>query len=229
MQDPVLADRNALVEQWRFLPAHVLQKIKHLACVERACWDDLISEGMIALIEAANHYDPQRGVLFSTYAFTVIQRAMVRAAEQQWKPEVELDPSVLLLLARDDVTGVFDRAEQEHNQTLVSLAFGVLTPRQQTVLCMYFGCGGYESRTMQEVGNAIGRTREAVRKIINRSLLALKEELLRLAPGHWPSSPAPSGDAKAQARPESGLGYFRDGRRLSRNGRYSCARAASPR
>lgn len=39
-------------------------------------WDDLIQEAIIALIRAVDTYDPDRGARFSTYAVTVISRAL---------------------------------------------------------------------------------------------------------------------------------------------------------
>ncbi len=50
-----------------------------------------------------------------------------------------------------------------------------LNEKQRNVLCRRFGFGGYERQTLEEVGEAIGFTRERVRQIQMSALKALRE------------------------------------------------------
>jgi RNA polymerase nonessential primary-like sigma factor len=50
-----------------------------------------------------------------------------------------------------------------------------LNEKQREVLCRRFGLGGYERETLEEVGHAIGLTRERVRQIQMSGLKALRE------------------------------------------------------
>ncbi len=50
-----------------------------------------------------------------------------------------------------------------------------LSEKQYEVLCRRFGLGGYERETLEEVGRAIGLTRERVRQIQMSGLKALRE------------------------------------------------------
>ncbi len=50
-----------------------------------------------------------------------------------------------------------------------------LSDKQREVLCRRFGLGGYERQTLEEVGEAIGLTRERVRQIQMTGLKALRE------------------------------------------------------
>jgi RNA polymerase nonessential primary-like sigma factor len=50
-----------------------------------------------------------------------------------------------------------------------------LNEKQRDVLCRRFGFGGYERQTLEEVGEAIGFTRERVRQIQMSALKALRE------------------------------------------------------
>ena len=49
-----------------------------------------------------------------------------------------------------------------------------LEPREKLILKMRFGLDGYRARTLEEVSQAIGRTRERVRQIQNQALTKLK-------------------------------------------------------
>lgn len=54
-------------------------------------------------------------------------------------------------------------------------AMRFLNEKQREVLCRRFGLGGYERQTLDEVGQAIGLTRERVRQIQIHALRALRE------------------------------------------------------
>ena len=52
-----------------------------------------------------------------------------------------------------------------------------LNEKQREVLSRRFGLGGYERQTLEEVGHAVGLTRERVRQIQMSALKALREIL----------------------------------------------------
>jgi RNA polymerase nonessential primary-like sigma factor len=54
-----------------------------------------------------------------------------------------------------------------------------LNEKQKDVLCRRFGLGGYERETLEEVGQAIGLTRERVRQIQMSGLKALREIMMK--------------------------------------------------
>lgn len=49
-----------------------------------------------------------------------------------------------------------------------------LTPRERLIVAQYYGLDGHEPRTLEEVGDAIGLTRERVRQIIAAALRRLR-------------------------------------------------------
>jgi RNA polymerase sigma factor (sigma-70 family) len=49
--------------------------------------EDLISWGMIGLVQAARAWDPERAASFSTLACRAIQRMIIRGVRREWKPE----------------------------------------------------------------------------------------------------------------------------------------------
>ena len=79
-------DRNALIESHVALVEHVVLRLsagfpRH---VDRS---ELVSAGMIGLVEAADRYDPSRGIPFSRFAATRIRGAMLDAVRTaDWAP-----------------------------------------------------------------------------------------------------------------------------------------------
>ena len=49
--------------------------------------DDLVSWGMMGLVNAARAFDPRRSRSFSTLACRAIERMIIRGVSREWKPE----------------------------------------------------------------------------------------------------------------------------------------------
>ena len=49
--------------------------------------EDLVSWGLIGLVQAARAWDPERAASFSTLACRAIQRMIIRGVRREWKPE----------------------------------------------------------------------------------------------------------------------------------------------
>src|SRR5919199_519694 len=49
--------------------------------------EDLISWGLIGLVQAARAWDPARSGSFSTLACKAIERMIIRGVRREWKPE----------------------------------------------------------------------------------------------------------------------------------------------
>lgn len=91
----------------------------------------------------------------------------------------ENSSSKLLIEALADKNAI-DPAEALSNENLHSSlenCLNQLNEKQKEVLCRRFGLGGYERQTLEEVGQAVGLTRERVRQIQMTALKALKEIL----------------------------------------------------
>lgn len=63
--DPAL--REEIILRFAPLTHYVLARLGYTP-PSKADYDDLISQGLLGLIDAVDHYDPSRGVRFSTYA-----------------------------------------------------------------------------------------------------------------------------------------------------------------
>lgn len=72
-----------------------------------------------------------------------------------------------------------DLLADEHLTKNLEECLSELNEKQREVLCRRFGIGGYERETLEEVGQAIGLTRERVRQIQMSGLKALREIMIK--------------------------------------------------
>ena len=146
--------------------------------------DDLVSEGAIGLMKAAQKFDPSRGKPFVTFAAPYIRHSIEAAiqrldTDQQLRSTDESLPvgsanNYTLLNVLEDVNaGKADETAEENTLTDDLLrAMHVLSEREQRVLNLYYG-NGYERQTMAEIGEVMQLTRERVRQIRNQALRKL--------------------------------------------------------
>jgi RNA polymerase primary sigma factor len=201
--------------------------------------EDLVAEGNLGLIRAAERFDPERGTRFSTYAsFWVRQairqhlataarpvhlpaylggllgrwgRAAGRLRDLLGRPpsaeevadalglsagEIERSRAALRACAecaqnnpwdegRPAVEALADPRAVPPEATLAAAeeAEGVravldkMGPRRAAVLRLRYGLGGGVPRTLQEIGESLGITREAVRQLERRALAELADAL----------------------------------------------------
>jgi RNA polymerase sigma factor (sigma-70 family) len=163
--------------------------------------EDLISEGNFGLIEAAERFDPGRGVRFVSYATWWIKKYMLRALERHAHftstpqpgsapPEgrrAGRGPRIRIISlhefmqdsgARDVIETLGSEAadgpeEQMLEHQLAEALASVLDrmpPRESEILAEHYGLAGREPRTLQEIGENYGLTRERVRQLELRAL-----------------------------------------------------------
>lgn len=75
-----IEERNAMAVKWMGLPLKVYQKMLHLTTVRRMGGDEAKGVGTLALLKAAETWDPERGVPFKNYACFVIRNEILSAA-----------------------------------------------------------------------------------------------------------------------------------------------------
>jgi RNA polymerase nonessential primary-like sigma factor len=77
-----------------------------------------------------------------------------------------------------------DVLDAEHFTETLDSCMEEINEKQREVLCRRFGLAGYERETLEEVGKAVGLTRERVRQI-QMSALKLLREILRKKGVEW--------------------------------------------
>lgn len=152
--------------------------------------DDLVSEGAIGLMKAADKYDANRGKPFVTFAAPYIRRSIENAIKRtsidadtrstdESLPVGSRNNFTLLNVLEDANAPRADAGLEESVLTdeMVS-AIDLLDERQQAVIIRYFGIG-CERQTMSEIAENLSFKRERVRQIRDQALRKLKKVTTR--------------------------------------------------
>lgn len=131
---------------------------------------DLVQEGRIALWQAILHYDPERGIAFSTYAWRAIQRRIWSAVARAQRP-----PGYPMSMAPPDPLDQAEAvAQRAAIRSALQEAMGYLPQRLYEVLTVVYGLDGQPPRSMAALARDYGVTRECVRQWRNDALALLR-------------------------------------------------------
>ena len=83
--------------------------------------------------------------------------------------------SLVEVIADKNAVDPADYLANEFLNESIEACLAELSEKQREVLCRRFGLGGYERQTLEEVGQAVGLTRERVRQIQMNALKALRK------------------------------------------------------
>ena len=142
--------------------------------------DDIVSEGMLGLIKAADTFDETKGYQFCTYAGLCIRNAMlmyIRKLNKHWNKEISLYASVgedsdgnLICYAdiiRSDSEDFFD----SYNKVLVKERIDKLPERDKEIIQAFLS--GYKQK---EIAAMIGVQQSSISRRIKRIKKKLKSE-----------------------------------------------------
>jgi len=146
--------------------------------------DEVCSEAMMALLRAADTFDPWRGFHFSTYACNAITRAFSRSALHESKRrskiagsfDVEYDHSEAASVHRAGQGALF----AERLQQALQLDNTALTDVEKTVLARRFPLEeGRQRQTLEDIGAQMRLSKERVRQIQLSAVAKLRRILAR--------------------------------------------------
>jgi RNA polymerase primary sigma factor len=152
--------------------------------------DDLVSEGAIGLMKAAEKYDASKGKPFVTFAASYIRRAIEKAigrlatdidtrSTDESLPIGSRNNYTLLNVLEDKNALQADATVEEATLTDDLLkCMNVLNEREQRVINLYYG-NGYERQTMAEIAETMELKRERVRQVRDQALRKLKKAAKR--------------------------------------------------
>ncbi|MBR1864067.1 MAG: sigma-70 family RNA polymerase sigma factor [Ruminococcus sp.] len=126
--------------------------------------DDLIQEGLIALLRSVNSFDEKKGS-FSAYAVTCMRNAMFGYLKGQKSGGEELSPELLEEQLCDDLSLIPENivVEQAQMEELYSRISPVLSQLEWQVFKLYLDGMGYE-----EIARRVGTDRKAVNNAVQR-------------------------------------------------------------
>lgn len=84
------------------------------------------------------------------------------------------------VIADDRATSPYQDLENKTNVDMVRQVIGILDPRETTILRYRFGLDGGGEKTLEEVGEKFGVTRERIRQIQNVALRKLRKKIEKL-------------------------------------------------
>lgn len=160
--------------------------------------DDLVAEGSMGLLQAAQKFDGTRGTRFAVYAAPFIRAAISKALDAQGLfriPAEERTPSsarrskalsvdapvggsselsLLHVLPDTHSPEADSRVEQDILAGDVRMALDVLDGRERKVVELYYGIGS-DRLTLAEIGQEMGLKRERVRQIRDRGVRRMRK------------------------------------------------------
>ena len=148
--------------------------------------EDLIQEGNLGLIVAAERFDTERGFRFSTYAVWWIRGYTSRAArdmEMNGREVLSLDMPVgedgdknlLDIIPDENTVSPCELAEKNELKQLVAEMVSCLRPRERRVIELCFGLNGTSEHSLKEIGEILGISKERVRQIEVKALGRLRK------------------------------------------------------
>lgn len=190
-----LRERNLLALKFAHLPMQTALRYRDSLPVGLDL-DDLVGAGWIGLLQAAEGYNPARGVQFTTYAIALV-RGAIQEALRRWdfvprrerermKREAVQAPLLLSLDAPgagcesgtlgehlpDPAPGPEARLLEDCTRTTLRQAMERLPKREQQILRLRYG----RKRTFREIGQQMGLTEQRVHQLHRISLTRLRQE-----------------------------------------------------
>jgi RNA polymerase primary sigma factor len=138
---------------------------------------ELVSDGNVALLRAAERFDFARGVRFSTYAYWAITRDFARRIPKERIRRSRFatgHETALEALADYRDADTLGATDQEQSRNSIQQMLGQLDKREQTIIALRFGLFD-DMRTLVELGRELGISKERVRQIESRALCKLRE------------------------------------------------------
>ena len=136
----------------------------------KAYYADLFQEGRIGLWQAILHYDPGRGVAFSSYACVAIRHQVWAAVRHSLKAEGWLEYE----RAGDSLEALLAAWQQEQIRQALGEALAVLPEHLRQVIYLHYGMCGEAPHNLAEIGRAWGKSREWIRRLHNQALGLLR-------------------------------------------------------
>lgn len=141
--------------------------------------DELISEGNVPLIRAAEIFDYTRGLRFSTYATWAVRNCLFRCTPknrlQQRRFATGSGETLEQWRDRKETVGGSER-RWKNLQTQVSHLLDELAPRERMIVAARFGLDE-EPRTQRfhEIAGRLQLSTERVRQLLSRALIRLRD------------------------------------------------------
>jgi RNA polymerase primary sigma factor len=176
-------EQRLLMAQWhrdRIVESNlrlVVSIVKKFVNCENA-FDDLLSEGIVALMRAVDKFDVARGFKFSTYATQVVRRnayrQVVEAHQERGKMIAGVDGMALDISDGDRQSGISEVRWHEL-RTHLGVLLQELDRREKFIIRARFSLGSHRRvHTLQSLADRLGVSKERVRQLERRAMEKLR-------------------------------------------------------
>jgi RNA polymerase primary sigma factor len=162
--------RDLLVKANVRLVISIVKKFANQQCG----FDDLLSDGIMALIRSVDKFDYQLGFRFSTYATQVVRRNSYRFVMDRQDERLRVVNSISdggLDVAEDEGISSLDEVRWNELRSRLQDFMGRLEKREKFIVRARFSLGGHRRvQTLQRLADVLGISKERVRQIEKRAM-----------------------------------------------------------
>ncbi len=156
----------------------VLSIVKKFATPQQTC-DEMLSDGIVTLMQAVEKFDYDRGFRFSTYAYRSIARNAYRSVKATRKEEARMvrDADEWAFEQDEDrpASSMHDRVWSQLRERMAFL-LGQLDRREQFILRSRYALGAHrKAHSLQAVADRLGISKERVRQLEIRAIERLRQ------------------------------------------------------
>lgn len=153
-------------------------------------FDDLLSDGIMALIRSVDKFDYQLGFRFSTYATQVVRRNSYRFVMERQDERLKVTNSISetgLDVVEEESTSSMSEERWHGLRSHLKDMLDLLDKREKLIIRARFSLGGHRRvQTLQSLADRLGISKERVRQLEKRAL----EKLQGMAEVNPPVIPA---------------------------------------
>ena len=172
--------RDVIVQANVRLVISIVKKFVNQQCG----FDDLLSDGIMALIRSVDKFDYQRGFRFSTYATQVVRRNSYRFVMERQDERLKVTNSINEpgLDVPEVSTSTMSEQRWDTLQSHLKSMLNDLDKREKLIIRARFSLGGHRRvQTLQKLADRLGISKERVRQLEKRAIEKL-QSFARLNP-----------------------------------------------
>ncbi len=166
--------RDNIVQANLRLVMSIVKKFANHQC----SFDDLLSDGIIALMRAVEKFDYDRGFRFSTYATQVVRRNSYRLVMERQEERMKITNSVYepgMDVADDVHSPTMSEGRWNTLRQHLGCLLDQLDRREKFIIRARFSLGGHRRvQTLQKLADALGVSKERVRQLEKRAMDKLR-------------------------------------------------------
>lgn len=162
--------RDCIVQANLRLVISIVKKFANQQC----SFDDLLSDGIMALIRSVDKFDYKLGFRFSTYATQVVRRNSYKFVMDRQEERLKITNSIHengLDIAEQDAESSLDEGRWTELRTQLRAYLNRLDKREKLIVRARFSLGGHRRvQTLQRLADCLGISKERVRQLEKRAL-----------------------------------------------------------